>query len=195
MTSSPRKLDTKGIQNLSQGVWAESMYNLLVNLSARMDALETKFNAEFAATTVLDATSAAIHKAADANLVTTADAYSEASAVALANALKTAYALHIADTDAHPVADATNTTAAADATDESSAITLANELKADYNAHRSQATVHLNNDGGNAVAAADATDADTLNTLLNEIKADYNAHVNLTMGIDTTAGTHESILV
>lgn len=117
------------------------------------------------------------------NAVATADATDEASAVALANAIKAAYNLHIADRNFHKVADTTNAVATANATALASAITLANALKAAYNAHLTQAGVHFTNDTTNATAAADATDQASVDTLLNELKGDFNAHL-------TQSGVH-----
>ena len=111
------------------------------------------------------------------DLVDVADAYDLTTSVALANDIKTTYTAHIANTDAHLAADATNTVAAANATDLATAITLANEIKADFNAHRSQAGVHTESDTKNQVTSANATTQGTLNTLLNEMKEDFNEHV------------------
>lgn len=108
--------------------------------------------------------------------VTLANASDTATAVALANDLKTKINIHFADTFAHDTA-VSAAVATADATDEATAITLANALKAAFNTHLSASNVHHNNDGTNTVAAADASDAGTLNTLLNEMKGDYNAHI------------------
>lgn len=108
--------------------------------------------------------------------VATANSSSEATAIALANALKAAYNRHVLDDYAHNTA-LSAVVATADASSLATAITLANALKAAYNTHLAAASVHFNNDGTNTVAADDATDQTTINTLLNEMKGDYNAHV------------------
>lgn len=111
-----------------------------------------------------------------ADLITLADADSEASAIALANQAKQKINVHFADDYAHNTA-ASAAVATADATAEASAITLANALKAAYNTHLSAANVHFNNDGTNDVEATNASDAASLYTLLNELKDDFNAHI------------------
>lgn len=57
------------------------------------------------------------------------------SLCSVANEIKAAYNLHMAQAGVHPTDDATNTIAAADATDQNSLNTLLNELKADFNLH------------------------------------------------------------
>lgn len=108
--------------------------------------------------------------------VATANSSSEATAIALANALKAAINRHFADDYAHNSA-LSAVVSTADATSLATAITLANALKAAYTTHLSASNVHFNNDGTNTVAADDATDQTTINTLLNELKGDFNAHV------------------
>jgi hypothetical protein len=75
---------------------------------------------------IRDTLAHSITQAAEPTLVV---ATSLATAYTLANAIKVDYALHIADTDMHPNADATNTVAAADATTLGSLQTLVNEMK------------------------------------------------------------------
>jgi hypothetical protein len=114
--------------------------------------------------------------------IATADATTEPTGVALANAIKVSFNLHIASAvsattgqGAHMAVD-TNTVATATATDEASAITLANALKAAYNIHRASAVYHQGADATNVVAATNASDTASLYTLLNEMKADINLH-------------------
>jgi len=109
--------------------------------------------------------------------ITTADASNEATAVALANALKTDYNLHRVSTTQHNSADSTNAVTTANATDYAGALALANEIKADYNAHRSQDGIHISDDGYHLVEHANATNDATTLTLLNEIKLVYNQHI------------------
>ena len=108
-----------------------------------------------------------------------ADATDAATAVVLANSLKSRVNVHLASEGSggvHAAASAESVDAD-DATDQATAITLANEIKADFNTHLSESGVHLNDDSTNAVSSADATDEGSLVTLVNEIKADYNAHI------------------
>lgn len=123
-------------------------------------------------------------EAADADIIDTADATDAATTLALANELRTAYVAHIASTQKHSAADATNTVSAAAATDAASTQALANELKLDLNAHQANVTPHRGKGGqGSVVAApqviatADGTDAATTQTLTNAVKAAYNLHV------------------
>ena len=112
-----------------------------------------------------------------------ATALDASTIVTLANAIKTAYEAHRADTtgdnstEVHEAADSTNTVTTSDATDESEAYTLLNEIKVDFNAHLSQGGVHLNNDGDNTVSDADATDTATAVTLAVALKDALLAHV------------------
>lgn len=115
--------------------------------------------------------------------VTTADATNTATANTLLNAIKAAFNLHLADTDEHLAADATNVIAAANATDEASGITLANELKADFNLHQALQAAHVGHLGGvgglavpAAIATADASNEATLVALANVVKAAVNRH-------------------
>lgn len=69
--------------------------------------------------------------------VATANATDITTAIALGNALKTAYTTggHIGSTTYHANADATNTIAAANATDQTTLITLLTEMRTDVGAH------------------------------------------------------------
>ena len=188
--TAPNQVGPLDLLNMNSGRTATSVHILLTHIVARQDAIEGILNENVAATT------AKVHNVPDNNAVSAADAVAgfEAGQVALANALKAAYGTHIADTNEHDSADATNTVSAADATDEATAITLANELKADYNGHRTQGSVHANNDTTNIVTSADATDEASLVTLLNELKSEYNAHVADAIGVNVSSDLQEVIL-
>lgn len=114
-------------------------------------------------------------------LVTAPAATSEATSVALANDLRARYIAHVADTDAHVVADATNTVSAAVATDLASAQTLLNELRGDFNAHIALAAAHRGVSGAGGVTigtvtTAEASDQTTANALANALRAAFNRH-------------------
>lgn len=80
------------------------------------------------------------HKVKDTtNTRSSAAAVDLATAITLANEIKTDYEAHRASTTFHYTADATNTIAAANATDQTSLNTLLNELKTDINAHMASA--------------------------------------------------------
>lgn len=113
--------------------------------------------------------------------VAAADATTEATAIALANALRTAIVAHFADDSAHLVASA-ETIAAAVATDLTETHTLLNELKADFNDHLDEAGVHLANDAA-TVATADSSDEATAIALGNALKAAFNIHVASKMSL------------
>lgn len=115
------------------------------------------------------------------DLVTAAAAADEATSVALANDLKARYNAHIADTDAHVAADATNPIAAANATDLATVITLINEAKGDFNAHIVLVASHrgaggAGGVGGQTITTANGTDQTTANALCNAAKAALNRH-------------------
>lgn len=112
----------------------------------------------------------------DRTAVSTAIATSTASAITLAEAIRTDYNLHRVSTDQHNAADSSNTVAAATATDLATCLILANELKTDINAHRSQSGIHPYADSYHLIEAADATSGPNLNTLINEIRLQYNQH-------------------
>jgi uncharacterized protein YlxP (DUF503 family) len=99
----------------------------------------------------------------------------------LANALKAAYNLHVADTGAHVAADATNVTTAAAASDQSTSNTLLNELKADFNAHIALAAAHRTVLGAGVatlltVATTDASDLATSKALAAALLLAFNRH-------------------
>lgn len=90
-----------------------------------------------------------------------------AQCVSLANALKVAWAAHIAlGAPTHLAADATNTISASDATDLASAITLANELKEELNDHINLAAAH---DRGSTTALGEATAGEAALDLINYV--------------------------
>mgnify|MGYP000107702314 CR=1 FL=1 len=135
----------------------------------RLDLMKLKSGSIFHA----DA-STAIGTAAAADLPTV---------IALANAIKASYNLHIASVcsastgqGAHLSVDAANGISSADATDLASAQTLLNEIKTDYNVHRASAVFHHTADATNVIASANASDLGTSITLANELKTDINLH-------------------
>ena len=113
---------------------------------------------------------------------TNVDAAALPAVLVLANSLKARFNAHIANLNAHVIADAVNVIAAVNATDQATAQTLLNELKTDFNAHILLATVHydLGGAGGDAapaaVATANATDLATAVALANALKAAINRH-------------------
>lgn len=114
--------------------------------------------------------------------VSAAAATDLATSVALANDIRARYVAHIADTDAHAAADATNTVTAVAATDLATVNTLVNEIKGDLNAHIALASVHrgVGGAGGVTIATvttANGTDQTTANALCNALKAALNNHV------------------
>jgi hypothetical protein len=111
--------------------------------------------------------------------VTTANASSLPTSLALCKALVAAYNAHRVDVLAHVVADTTNTVAATVASiiGLPTAITAANQLKTAFNNHPNAMGVHLGNMGSFNITSPDASDQSSLNTLLNEIKTDFNAHM------------------
>jgi len=100
-------------------------------------------------------------------------ATAEASAPALANALRTALLVHWSDVEAHAAAD--TTTLPAVATGTPSAITLANAMRAAWITHRASLVFHRAVDE-TPLAAPVATDAATLLVLLADLLRAYNAH-------------------
>lgn len=113
----------------------------------------------------------------DRAAITTAVATTTATAIVLAEAIRTDYNVHRVSTAQHNAADSTNTIAAATATDLATCLTLANELLTDYNAHRSQAGIHPAADAYHLIEAAAATSGPNLNILVNEMKIQYNQHI------------------
>lgn len=112
-----------------------------------------------------------------------AAATTEGTAVAVANAIKALYNLHVASTDAHDAADATNVSTSAAATDEASAITLINELKGDFNAHIVLDAAHrgrIGSDGSVAIATeatTNASDAASLYALCESMRLAVERHI------------------
>lgn len=111
--------------------------------------------------------SGAVFHADARSLITTANATSTATAVALANAFKAAHNADCASAvDAttgeghHLAADAANLITSPTATDEASAITLANEAYGDHNAHVVNLTAHA----GTEAAATTGVTVDNSNT-------------------------------
>lgn len=95
---------------------------------SRLDAIDGRVD-------VLEAGAAGVeglHRETTAR-VEVADATNEATAIALANALRTAYEAHRADADAHLAADAANALTAPAASDAASLYALVNDLKAVLN--------------------------------------------------------------
>lgn len=109
--------------------------------------------------------------------VAAADASDLATLLTLCADLGRVYALHLADSRGHKVADVANAVAAPVPDDLATAQTFLNEMKADYNLHRASTTYHYTADATNAVASADGSDQATSETLANEIKTDLNAHI------------------
>jgi len=124
----------------------------LAEMIAMVNDVKAQYNAHCA-----DGTTA--HTIADStNTVATADATDEATAYALANALKAAYEAHRVLTagSVHDGADATNTIGSADATTFATMCTLIEELKEEYEDHRvNVSTCHDGADVTNVVTAAD----------------------------------------
>ena len=115
--------------------------------------------------------------------ISTADASDLPTVIALANAIKASYNLHIASVcsastgqGAHLSVDAANAITSANASDQATANTLLNELKTDYNVHRASAVFHHTADATNTISSANATDLGTSITLANELKTDINLH-------------------
>jgi hypothetical protein len=103
----------------------------------------------------------------------------EAAVVTRANAIKAAYIAHIADTDAHSAADATNTVSASDATNLATSYTLLNEVKADLNAHLARADIHRRASAAPfLVSATNASDEATAEALALDISRILNLHVS-----------------
>lgn len=101
--------------------------------------------------------------------------YDAATAVACANALRTAYPLHWSDAFAHAVGDVDPAPGVV-ATDAASALTLANALRTAWAAHRADAAQHPTADP-HAVGAPVATDATSTLVLLHELLRVFNLHV------------------
>lgn len=115
--------------------------------------------------------------------ITTPDATTAPTGLALAIALRAIYVTHCASAcsattgiGCHIAADATNTLSVAVPTNEASSILTANELKAKFNLHCVSLSFHASADSASAVATADATDEASLWVLLNALKAKFNTH-------------------
>ena len=117
-----------------------------------------------------------IHAGASEAVVFPADATDLPTVIQLANALRAAWLAHLANADAHKVADTTTTLAAPVATDQTSVNTLINEIKSDMGTHLASTTFHGVADGTNTVPTADATNLATSLALANAIKPKFNAH-------------------
>lgn len=149
-----------------------------------------KFLSELAEDAVMFGTSP--HRRPDAtNECDTADATNQATAIALANALKADYNAHRVLTSSHFVADSTNGVDSSDASGVATLVTLANEIKADFNAHLED-TGHVADDEANEITAADAAGEDdaakvaSAVVLLNEAKQKFNAHIAAAWGVPKT---------
>lgn len=148
--------------------------NVPATTISKIDALIAGFNEMVTAL----ALAGEIPHHAPTAVVSTADASSLATSIALANALKAAYEAHRVDTGAHVAADSTNTISAATATDLASTQTLLNELKTDINAHLVLEASHrgISRVGGYiaTIATADGSDLTTTQALANALKAALN---------------------
>lgn len=116
-------------------------------------------------------------------VITTPDATTAPTSLALVLALRAVYLVHCASEcsattgiGCHIAADATNTLSVAVPTDEASEILTVNELKAKFNLHRVSLSFHASADSASAVATADATDEASLWALANALKAKFNTH-------------------
>lgn len=133
--------------------------------------------------TGLGAAGGLLHYEESGAVESTADATDAATAIVLANSLKTNLNAHLASTKLHSAADTTNPTTEPDATDQTTLNTLANALKTDLNAHHDVATYHRGIGGQGSpfaapvdVSTANATDAATSIALVNALKAALNLH-------------------
>lgn len=186
---------------LDGGYAAADLY-ALPSMMGYLNDLLTAYNAHMADTTY--------HDVADTNTAA-GSAADLASAIVLANSLRTNYRAHLLVVSeleeaitlaneltldyeahrilltAHLIADAVNVMnpALSPCTDYATAVALATELKTRYNAHLTEAGVHVNDDVTNVVTSVTpVTSIVMLKALLNEIKADYNAHLLMTSGTD-----------
>jgi len=92
------------------------------------------------------------------------------------------YLTHLADDNAHKVADpAPALTKPSTASTLGDLQTFLNAVKADYNTHIGSTTYHGVADVTNGLASADATNQASADTLANEIKTDLNAHILLAL--------------
>ena len=152
------------------------------NLSTlKADALLSQHNV--ARLDMLRLQSGVVYHADATAAITTPDATTAPTSLALAIALRSIYVAHCASEcsattgiGCHIAADATNTLVVAVPTDEASSILTANELKAKFNLHRVSLSFHASADSASAVATADATDEASLWVLLNALKVKFNLH-------------------
>lgn len=195
-TASELSVDTyvNRINTQLAGGYAQAGMFALTSMMGYLNDLKTQYNAH--------EISVVHHDNADSNLAA-GNAVDLASAITLANSIRTSYRAHLTSAseveeaitlineiaadyelhrvfvDSHLAPDNTNVLNPAlyPATDFTSACALGAEIKTCYNAHCSQAGVHVNNDGGDAVTAVTpATTVTLLKLLCNDIKAQYNAH-------------------
>lgn len=115
------------------------------------------------------------------DIVTSANASSLPTSIALVNECKAVFNRHVADDLAHKVgtSPAIATADASVAGTVTSVIALVNATKAAFNTHIGSTTYHYAADGTNTIATADATDQTTANALANAIKTALNAHIQL----------------
>ena len=150
---------------------------------ALLNELKTDYNAH----RVL--TAGSVHSGADSvNVVDVANATTKATAIALANQLRSAMLANFANVTSHHIgADSVNIAVieAVDAlTSEatwSEIAALTDALRTAYEAHRQATTgIHGAADSTNTVSAAAVGAVQTsANSLLNELKTDFNAHIIL----------------
>lgn len=131
--------------------------------------------------------SGTVHHVGATAAIATADATSEATAVALANAIKASFNTHIADVvhattgaGVHGVADPANEIATPDATSYSNLRVLVSDIEAKINAHvQADGGVHYVADRANIVPLGKwraGVGWEPVHALLNECKAAINAH-------------------
>lgn len=124
-----------------------------------------------------------------ATLAAVAPATDLASSKTLAAALRVAWEAHIAGTDVHTVADATNTCTASSTADLAAVEALVTELKGDYNAHIKDASLtwHRNRSWDLATSPDPSTDQTAANLLANELQTKIVNH--LRNGMQTLPST------
>lgn len=88
------------------------------------------------------------------------------------------YLAHLADTQAHKVADTAPALVLPTSSSSLSALeTFVNAVQTDYNTHRASTTYHYTADTTNVSSAATADDQAKSDTLANDLKTQINAHV------------------
>ena len=195
-----QKYNRRQFQNILASGQGDQLYDIIEALEGRVEALVSLVNGKVVANT--PAANGSAHEVPSfANKIDRPDPTDLASALAVANLIKAAYNLHIADergtgTGAHLAADASNNVTAADATDEATLITLVTDLQGAYDAHIDDTSAHANADAANGLASAVAptTTAECI-TVLKDLKAKYNAHIDNADGISSGVGFYESKLV